>query len=152
MEKAIIQLITAFIGSFGFAVLFKVHRRHLLAASLGGFFSWGIYLFGLSNHLSIFLSSLFASAFSAMYAEILARWKKAPAILFFIPSVIPLVPGSNLYYAISGLANNDLDFAVLNAKLLLYYAMSIALGISIVWAVQSIERSVRKARCGCGNR
>ena len=43
MENAI-QLITAFLGSLGFAMLFHVRREKLLLASLGGLLSWGVYL------------------------------------------------------------------------------------------------------------
>ncbi|MCR5371901.1 MAG: threonine/serine exporter family protein [Solobacterium sp.] len=141
-----VQLLTAFIGSLGFAILFHVPKNHLFSASLGGFFSWGIYLFGVDVGLGIFLSCLFASAFSALYAEILARVKRAPAVLFFIPAVIPLVPGSNLYYTMLGIGTEDWVSAKVNAVLTLQYALSIALGISVMWAVLSIARSIREKR------
>ena len=40
----IMQLVTAFIGSWGFAMLFHVRREKLLLASLGGLLAWGVYL------------------------------------------------------------------------------------------------------------
>ena len=141
-----VQLLTAFIGSLGFAIPFHVPKNHLPAASLGGLFSWGIYLFGVDAGLGIFLPCLFASAFSALYAEVLARVKKAPAVLFFIPAVIPLVPGSNLYYTMLGIGVKDWAAAKLNAVLTLQYALSIALGISAMWAVLSIIRKVQQNR------
>ena len=141
-----VQLLTAFIGSLGFAILFHVPKKHLFSASLGGFFSWGIYLFGVDVGLGRFMSCLFASAFSALYAEILARVKRAPAVLFFIPAVIPLVPGSNLYYTMLGIGTEDWVSAKANAVLTLQYALSIALGISVMWAVLSIARSIREKR------
>ncbi len=52
-------------------------------------------------HARIFFPSLAASAFGALYAEVLARWLKAPSTLFFIVAMIPLIPGSTLYYSMS---------------------------------------------------
>ncbi len=141
--NTVIQLITAFIGSLGFALLFKVRKKFLLAASLGGLFSWGIYLAAVAVNPSVFLASLLASAFSAFYAETWARIGKAPAVLFFIPSVIPLVPGSNLYYTMLGMAVQDWDYAKLNAVLTLKYAFGIALGISAMWAILSVVRKIQ---------
>ena len=37
-------VITAFLGSLGFSLLYGLKRRHLLFASLGGLISWGMYL------------------------------------------------------------------------------------------------------------
>ena len=144
MMTHIVQLVTAFIGSLGFAILFHVPKKHLFIASLGGFFSWGIYLFSADCGLGIFRACLFAAAFSALYAEVLARVKKAPAVLFFIPSIVPLVPGSNLYLTMLGIGVKNWDGAKLNALLTLQYALAIALGTSTMFAVLSILRKVRE--------
>ncbi len=143
MSHAVMQLITAFIGSMGFAILFRVRKEFLLVASLGGLFSWGIYLGAIAAGQSIFMSCLLASAFSAFYAELLARLLKAPGVLFFIPSVIPLVPGSNLYYTMHAMAVRDWPTAKLNAVLTLEYALAIALGLSVMWALLSMIRKLR---------
>ena len=141
-----VQLITAFIGSLGFAILFHVRREFLFVASLGGLFSWGIYLAGIRFGFSIFLSCFMASAFSSFYAEMLARIKKAPAVMFFIPVVIPLVPGSNLYYTMLGIGIKDMAMAKHNAILTIEYALAIALGLSAMWAVLTILRRIRNER------
>ena len=83
------------------------------------------------------------SSFSAFYAELLARLRKAPGVLFFIPSVIPLVPGSNLYYTMHAMAVRDWPTAKLNAVLTLEYALAIALGLSVMWALLSMIRKLR---------
>ena len=42
--EIVMQLVTAFLGSLGFALLFHVRREKLLLASLGGLLSWGYIL------------------------------------------------------------------------------------------------------------
>lgn len=39
-----LQIITAFLGSLGFSVLFNIRRTKLLIAGLGGMLSWSVYL------------------------------------------------------------------------------------------------------------
>lgn len=101
----VIQLVTAFTGSFGFALLFNVRRDRLLPAAFGGFLAWGVYLLaGLLTPWDVprfFISSLALT----LYAEIMARVKKSPATVFLVSASIPLIPGGSLYttmqYAVS---------------------------------------------------
>ena len=94
-----LQLITAFLGSFGFSLLFHVRGKKLFFAALGGLLSWVFYLLLRPKVEALLIASILASCFSAAYAEIMAWLVKAPATVFIIPSVIPLVPGGSLYYA-----------------------------------------------------
>ena len=45
MQTIQIQLAAAFFGSLGFSIMFRVRGKLLLPASLGGLFTWSIYLF-----------------------------------------------------------------------------------------------------------
>ncbi len=42
--KYLIQIITAYIGSLGFALLFNIKKERILYASIGGIITWCIYL------------------------------------------------------------------------------------------------------------
>ena len=44
MKQTILQLLTAFLGTLGFSLLFGLCRRYLIVASLGGLLSWSVYL------------------------------------------------------------------------------------------------------------
>ena len=44
MREGITQLLTAFIGSLGFSLLFNVRRELLASASFGGMLCWGVYM------------------------------------------------------------------------------------------------------------
>ncbi|MEE8807812.1 MAG: threonine/serine exporter family protein [Lactimicrobium sp.] len=135
MQTIIIQLATAFFGSLGFSIMFRVRGRLLLPASLGGLFTWSIYL--LLHHLTgtIFSPCLLASAFAAAYAELLARLLHAPATLFVIPSAIPLIPGSYLYYGMLAAVQNRMADCQTQFFLMMEFAIAIALGMSVVWTI-----------------
>lgn len=142
MREIILQLIMAFVGSFGFSMVFRLRKNLWMAASLGGVFCWGGYLLALHLTGHIFASGLIASALAAVYADILASRKRAPTPLFLIPSVVPLIPGSTLYYTMSAAVQGNAEEVSIYGSLTLQYALSIAAGICIVWTILSILRRV----------
>lgn len=146
MTDIIIQLVTGMLGSLGFAMLFGIKPRYYFSAALGGLLSWGLYLLGMHIWDNIFLACLLAAAFSAFYSEITARIKKAPATLFFITSVIPLIPGRALYYACSNAVMRDWEAAKSFANTTLQYALAIAAGACIVWAITLTIENIKKQK------
>lgn len=132
MKEIAVQLIMAFLGALGFSLLFRLHKKHLLLASLGGMLTWGVYLLTYHFLQSAFFANLIASVFAVFLAEVLAHWRKCPATLFVIPSIIPLVPGSTLYYAMSYAVQNNSEMASDYGRHLLTVALAIAAGISFV--------------------
>lgn len=133
------QIITALLGSLGFSILFGLRPRYLCFASIGGGICWAFYEFCLQMGLSVFVTCLAASAFSALYGEILARIMKAPAPLFFIPTIIPLIPGSTLYYTMRSAVQGETSLAMDYGTQTLSCALAIAAGVSLVWAVFFME-------------
>ena len=139
-----VQLITGMLGSLGFALMFGLKKQYLITASLGGLLNWGLYLLGMHWWNTIFFAGLLASAAAAFYSEVVARIQKAPATLFFITSVIPLVPGRALYYTCSNAVIRDLSQTRMYANMTLQYALSIAAGACIVWAVALTIENIKK--------
>lgn len=141
MKETIVQLVTAFLGSLGFSLLFGMRRRHLLLASLGGMLAWGVYL--LANHArwieGDFIPYLLASAFAVLYAELMARLRKCPTTLFVIPAILPLVPGGSLYYAMSYAVRGQMGAAGQYGLRALKLGLAIAAGISIMVALREIR-------------
>ena len=67
-----------------------------------------------------------------LYAEVLARVVKAPATVFLIPSIIPLVPGGRLYYTMRAIVDGDADNAKSYAMETIVIALGIAVGIVVI--------------------
>lgn len=139
MLETLIQIATAFLGSLGFALLFGLRRRYVLPAAVGGMLSWAVYML-LSRFLpSAFLSCLVASACAVLYAELLAHLLRTPATVFVIPAVIPLVPGSSLYYAMSCVVQKDFAAAREYGMTTLEFSLAIAAGMSFVLAFRELR-------------
>ena len=139
MKTALIQLLTAFVSSLGFSMLFGLRRRFLPYAALGGLMCWGVYL-GMSAWTGKeFLSCLVAASFAVVYAELLARRLKTPATLFVVPAILPLLPGGSLYYTMENVVHGRLEEARSYGTQTLVVALAIAAGISFVVALREIQ-------------
>lgn len=139
MTTVLIQLLTAFLGALGFAILFGVLRRCLLIAAAGGMLTWGLYL-AMDAWLHVeFLSCLAAATFAVLFSELLARRLKLPATMFIAPAIIPLVPGGTLYYAMSFAVHGELEQARSYGMRALLSALAIAGGISLVTVLRELR-------------
>ena len=138
----LIQLLTSFFGTLGFSLLFNIRKNLLLSASIGGCLSWGIFLLVEYYSGSIFMASFLASAFDALYGEIMARVFKTPASVFFIPGVVPLIPGSALFNTCRFALKSDwLMFRTYGFRTL-SYALGIACGLCVCWAMWYMFRKM----------
>ncbi len=137
------QLVTAFIGSWGFAMLFHVGREKLLLTSLGGLLAWGAYLLmGFVSGQDV-VRYFFASVALTVYAETMARVVKCPATLFLITAAIPLVPGGSLYKTMQFFMQNDLDAFSRQALTTVLLAVAIAVGMLFPTSVFQLLQRVR---------
>ena len=139
-----IQLITAFLGSWGFAMVFHVREEKLLLASLGGLLSWGTYLLmGFLTGQDV-VRYFFASVALTVYAETMARVVKCPATLFLVTASIPLVPGGSLYRTMQYFMRNDLDAFAGQALTTVVLAVAIAVGMLFPTSVFQLVQRVRR--------
>ena len=146
MKTIVLQLITAFIGSVSFCFVFNLRRKLIPIASLGSILCWSIYLIGTYFYNGALIPCLLASAAAALYAEILARIKKAPATLFLVTGVLPVIPGSKLYYTMSSVVHKDWELAKEYGVLTIESAIAIAIGISLIWAFSVMLQNILKNR------
>ena len=147
--RNLIQLVTAFSGSIGFAMLFNIKRDKLIVAGFGGFLAWGVYLCA-----GIWLSSdpirfFIASITLTFYSELFAKVKKAPATIFLVSAAIPLIPGGSLYHTMSYAVAGDWESFAGQGTSTILLAVAIAIGML---CGLSILRAVRNVRVLCKNR
>lgn len=146
MMDLCLQLVYAYFGSMGFAILFRLRKELLNLASLGGLLSWLVFLLVQNGSEDIFVPCLFGAIFAGAYAEFLARKLKAPVILFFIVAVVPLIPGSALYYTTENIVAKQMDVAKLWADKTMTFAFAISLGIAIIWSVLETYSKIQERK------
>ncbi|MBQ9773770.1 MAG: threonine/serine exporter family protein [Clostridia bacterium] len=138
MNPEILQIVTGFLGSLGFAILYNIRGKKLLFAALGGFLSWTIFVL-LQFWIPGEALRYFAVAVTiSVYAEIMARLLKTPTTTFLITSLIPLIPGGSLYYTMSSALEGNLNGFLDRGLYTLQLAIALALGIVLTTAVAKL--------------
>ncbi len=126
-------------GSFGaclcFGLLFHVPKRCLLASALTGLTGYAVYMIGVALLESPVGASFIGALAAALLSEILARRQKAPAIIFSMIGIVPLVPGAGLYSTMLALVLKEYDRAVSTGVETLLISACIALAIALVTLV-----------------
>ena len=141
-----VMILMGLIGTLGFSILFHVKGWKLLPIALGGAASTALYLWVLKLSDDSALALLVSTTAIGVLAEIFARSFKAPVISFLVPMLVPLIPGSGLYYTTSALIRGaSADFAV-RGKLLLLQAAAIAFGIILAACLTHIPLKSLKIR------
>ncbi|MDD5872167.1 MAG: threonine/serine exporter family protein [Clostridia bacterium] len=138
-----VQLITAAAGSAGFGLLFHIKKRYIGLVGIGGMIGWLVYVFCTGIWDGVFLPSLAAGFIVDVYAEILARICKETSTSFFVTSIIPLVPGSTLFYCMSSIVEGNNHMALIYGRDTFYFALGIAVGMSAAWSICYFGRTVR---------
>ena len=128
------QTFAAALGSMAFGIVYNVKRKRLLTVALGGGMGWLLYCIFFRISGSGFISNMGASMFATGYSELMARKRKAPAVVFLLPCLIPLVPGGGLYYSMSYAVLKDFSQCNAYAVSTGEAAFGIAAGIIMVSA------------------
>lgn len=126
------MIIAAIIGTFGYSQLFGVKRNRLSYACPGGALSITVYFVCVHMGLSLLMQNMIPAVVATLYAELMARYAKAPATVFLMTSIIPLTPGSRLYYTMRAIVDGNRTQANEYGRETLVIALGIALGIVLV--------------------
>ncbi len=133
-----ILVLTGFLGTVPFALLFHMRGPRLVVTCGGGFLS-GLLLV-LLNHLipSEAVNYLIVSVAVSLYAELMARLLKTPATPIETTALVPLIPGSSLYYTMLAAVEGNLELFFQRALNTLKLTASMVLGIILVAGLSHI--------------
>ncbi|MFE8695962.1 threonine/serine exporter family protein [Cytobacillus sp. FJAT-53684] len=127
----IVHLITSFIASAAFGVLFNAPKKSLLKCGLVGMAGWSVYIILVNKEFDAVVASLVAAFVIAVISQIFARMYKTPIIIFSVAGIIPLVPGGLAYDAMRHFVVNDYNGAMQLAAKAFMISGAIAVGLVI---------------------
>ena len=107
MLNFFLSLIYAYIACFGFGFIFHLRGKLLFITPIGGVLLWAVYLILEAPIESVVARSLIATMAAAIFCESIARIMKIPVTLFMIIAILPLVPGSGIYYTMLACTKSD---------------------------------------------
>ena len=131
-HHAVIQCIGTVVGCIGFIIVFNIHGMGFLLCSLGGALVWITYKLTATFVGSEILGYFFGGVIAAVYAEIMARVRKYPAISYLVVSIFPLIPGAGIYYATEHLLRKEMELFTEKSTETIAIAGVLAVGILMV--------------------
>ncbi|PKN74990.1 MAG: hypothetical protein CVU49_05960 [Candidatus Cloacimonetes bacterium HGW-Cloacimonetes-2] len=138
----LMQFLWAALSIFGFAIRTNLKGFSILLTALGGGLSWAFYLISLYYTKSPLLSVLISTILVCSYSELVAPRFKTPVSVFVICAIIPLVPGSGLYYTMRAYLDQNMTEASSRMLQTLMIAGTISIGIAIVSSVTNLIHRV----------
>ena len=142
-----VQILMGGLGTLGFNLLFHIRGKKLVLATLGGVISWAVFLALEPLLPGEAVRYFLAAAVVTAYGEILARVDKTPTTTFLVPSIIPLIPGSALYYTMNYALNKQWSQFAGQAFYTVQLALALAVGIiAVTTAVRLITTALRKLK------
>lgn len=139
----IIQFIIAWLSTYWFGIIFNVRSKRLIYSAFGGGFAWLFYYIAQQKGISTGISFFIATVFLTIYSEIVSRYIKTVVTSILIPGLIPLVPGSGIYYTMLYTTDKKPIEAFFKGLDTLSAAGSIALGIILVSSVVKIFKDIK---------
>ncbi|KSU87162.1 threonine/serine exporter family protein [Priestia flexa] len=134
------QIITSFIASAAFGIIFNVPRESLLKCGFVGMIGWLIYFLMTMYNIDEVPSTVASAFFIAIISQIYAKVYRMPIIIFTVAGIIPLVPGGIAYDAMRNFVENDYNTAISLAAKAFMISGSIAIGIVFSEVVNQIIR------------
>lgn len=134
----IAQLVTSFIASSGFGVLFGAPMRSLFPCGLVGMSGWILYYYLTDGIVDAVPATIFAAILVSVLSYFCAKVYKIPIIIFNVSGIIPLVPGGMAYNAMRHFVGNDYTTAVELSMQVVFLAGGIALGLMFSEVIKQI--------------
>ncbi|MCU9614459.1 threonine/serine exporter family protein [Caldibacillus lycopersici] len=136
------QLVTSFIATSGFGIIFNVPKQALIKCGFVGMVGWLIYYYLVEQTMDSVPASFIAAFFIAVISHVFARKYKTPVIIFTVGGIIPLVPGGLAYDAMRYFVLNDYNMAIQLAAKVLMIAGAIAIGIVFSEVFNQVYRNI----------
>ncbi|HLR19493.1 MAG TPA: threonine/serine exporter family protein [Staphylococcus sp.] len=124
--------ICSFSASYFFNVIYDSHKKVFFPAGFAGAMGYIVH-FVLSEyvHMDSIYTSLLGALTLGLISHTMSRIYKAPVVLFMIPGIIPLVPGSIAFRATQQLVTLNFTDATNTFIRAILIAGAIALGLLI---------------------
>lgn len=147
----IIQTAGAFFAVASFSMILEVPKKLVLWSGLAGGLCWLVYLLVKDASASVVLSAFVSGLSVAWFGQTAAKRLKAPATVFLIPGILPLVPGASIYHSVYFMIHNSREQSVYYLMETLQIAGAIAMAVFLMDSLFQMARR-RKTRRGEGDK
>lgn len=141
-----IKVLLAFFGSLFPTILYNVDKKWLVWAGLSGVSGWIAYDLINTGTGRVVFATFVGALVVGLYSEIAARVKKAPALIFSVSGIFPLVPGLGAYETVKLFMENNIIDGITKGIETFASAGAIAIGIMLMSGAFKASKSFRNRR------
>ena len=123
----------------GYAMLFGMKGKDVSLIAVNSAFAWYLYLRIAEETDNIILAMFFVTVLVGLVSGILTIFIKCPLTVFATPILMPLVPGSTLYYVMYDIVNRSGQLWM-DVRWLFMQVAAIAFGILAAEIVMALIR------------
>ncbi|MFC4321816.1 threonine/serine exporter family protein [Litchfieldia salsa] len=134
------QLVTSFIASAAFGIIFNAPKNSLLKCGFVGMVGWVLYYYLVEMNMDYVFATVLASLLIALISHLFAKLYRTPMIIFSVAGIIPLVPGGLAYDAMRNFVENDYSQALPLAARAFMISGAIAIGLVFSEVLNQIIR------------
>jgi uncharacterized membrane protein YjjB (DUF3815 family) len=139
------MIILAFLGSACPVLLFNIDRKKIVYTGISGVLGWIVYSIVWERTGDPIMGSFWGAFTINIYSELMARFLKTPASMFYIPGIFPLVPGIVTYQTISSLVAGNYHALQSSGLQVLGIAGAIGFGIMLSsFAIQYLLKFIHR--------
>ena len=131
MEFLFENIAVPFLATTAYAILFNVPKKYYLSCGVMGMIGWLIYL-AAHRKLSATLATFFATLIVVFISRLLTVRMKCPITIFLLFGIVPLIPGSVVYYTVYYLVTNQMGLAAVKGLEAVKISFAIVLGIIFI--------------------
>ncbi len=137
------QLIYGLIAALGFGMMFNAPFKKLIPSCIFGGIGWMSCYIMINNYaIDSIIATFIATLLIGLLCEISARVYKEAAIIFIIPAILPLVPGSAMYLMMLNLVTQHFDLFASYATKSILLALAVAFAIYLTTAVSALLKHI----------
>ena len=143
------ELLGCMVATVGFCVVFNLHGFGISFCLIGTALSWGSYSLCAMLGASEIVCYLIAAALSAIFAETMARIRRYPSTPYLIMALLPLIPGSSIYYSMVHAVAGEMDQFIDRISYTAALAGTLAVGIllaSTLFRILTVAKAHRQKR------
>lgn len=135
----IAQIVVSFLAVLSFSVALGVPKKFLILSGLTGSIGWIVFLVFSDLGVSTIIASLISAFCVAIISAILSKVAKAIISIFFIPGILPVVPGVAMYRMVYYILNNNFEMT----RTYFYESILIAGAIALsIFTVESMKKII----------
>lgn len=135
LQEFLLPCLWAFLASVAFGLVYNIHGFGILICGLGGALGWFVYLAVQRLSAGTILAAFLAAAAIAVFSECMARVRRCPVTGYLQVALLPLVPGSGIYYAMRYCVDGENELFLSTLLNTFGMAASLAVGAMLASAV-----------------